>query len=206
LHIYILPSERDTVLSDPSALATRAIISAKRDILVSTAWGIPISVGNLADDADLDHAIEQLGVIATGAEWDSLSSAHTPEQKRNAILDFWRKKNPSRMSPHAANENENPAMEVFYSRVEYANSHFGTTFQAGWKSDRGHVYIALGPPDMIDSHPEASMRQAYGGLQKPYEIWQYSGSNLRYTFVDEYMLGDYRLHGAPPQEGTFIWE
>ncbi len=204
LHTFVLPSARDTSLNDLSTLETRAITSAKRKILVTIAQGIPISAG------DLDRAIEQLGVIATGAEWDSLSHARTPRQKRDAILDFWRKKNaPSSML--ASSNSENRAMEVFYSRVEYANAHFGTTFQAGWKSDRGRVYIAYGPPDLIDSHPEgyeasSTMRQAYGGLQAPYEVWQYSTQGMRYIFVDEYMLGDYRLRGAFPPEGTFVWQ
>ncbi|HZK75637.1 MAG TPA: GWxTD domain-containing protein, partial [Candidatus Kapabacteria bacterium] len=159
IHIYVLPSAQDTTLNDPSALETRAITSAMRQVLVTIAQGIPISVG------DLDRAIEQLGVIATGHEWDSLSNAHTPKQKRDAILDFWQKKNS--FSSALRRDDQNRAMEVFYSRVEYANAHFGTTFQAGWKSDRGHIYIALGPPDLIDSHPQgyeasSTMRQAYG--------------------------------------------
>ena len=52
----------------------------------------------------------------------------------------------------------NQPMEVFYSRVEYANTHFGTGQQA-WKSDRGRVYIALGAPDAIDSHPDEMMQK-----------------------------------------------
>jgi len=198
MHTYILPNARDTGLEDPSVLGTRAIASAQREIIVAIASGIPISAG------DLDQAIAQLGVIASGVEWDSLNRARTPEEKRDAILDFWKKKNPA-FGLHASPEAGNRAMEVFYSRVDYANAHFGTTFQAGWKSDRGRVYIELGPPDAIDSHPEG-YTQAYGGLQMPYEIWDYSRLGQRYTFVDEYMLGDYRLRGAQPPEGTFIWE
>lgn len=198
LHTYVLPSAQDTVLTDPTALETRAITSAERPVSVTIAQGIPIASG------DLDQAIEQLGVIATGSEWDSLSRARTSEQKRDAILDFWRKKNG--LSVYGlSHAHASRAMEVFYSRVEYANAHFGTSFQAGWKSDRGHVYIALGPPDLIDSHPQG-IAQAYGGLQAPYEAWQYSSRNLRYTFVDEYMLSDYRLRGAFPPEGTFFWQ
>ena len=198
LYTYVLPSARDTSLTDPAVLERHAITSAKRDLEVSVARGIPIAAG------DLDQAIEQLRVIATGSEWDSLSSARTSEEKRNAILDFWRKKG------RYSNTGSNRAMEVFYSRVEYANAHFGTTFQAGWKSDRGRVYIALGPPDIIDSHPEG-YTSAFGGVPRPYEIWEYTSLadrslDERYVFVDEYIVGDYRLRGALPPEGTFIWE
>jgi|GEM_PF-2826000 len=206
LRTYILPSAPDTSLKDPSTLERRAIVSSERKILVAIAEGIPISSG------DLDQAIAQLGVIATAAEWDSLSSARTAEQKRNAILDFWKEK--GRSSNSLSNKRDastaNRAMDIFYSRVEYANSHFGTTFQAGWKSDRGHVYIALGPPNFIDSHPKwdessPTTPPAYGGFQKPYEIWDYS-ADRSYTFVDDYMLGNYRIQGALPPEGTFEWD
>lgn len=190
---FILPSVSDTSVTDLSALGHRAFLGASRDILVRIARGIPSSA------TDLEQAIDQLRIIATGAEFDSLSDAKTPKEKRDAILEFWNQKELSGNGPGTTANYWNHPKDVFYARVEYANAHFSDGVQQGWKSDRGRVYIALGPPDAIDAHPFETM-------QKPYEIWEYSGLNARYTFVDEYMLGDYRLRGPMPPTGTFVWE
>ncbi len=187
LRTYVLPSALDTALTDPRDLNTRALTWSERPITVRGFRGIPIAT------SDLDEAIEQLQLIATGSEWDSLSIASTAKEKRDAILDFWHKRNPQRDAI------DNRPMQVFYARVEYANEHFSSGFQPGWKSDRGRVYIALGSPDYVDSHP-------YEAMQQPYEVWQYSRFHASYRFVDQYMLGDYRLVGVGPLNGTFVWD
>jgi len=193
LKTFILPSVGDTSLTDPATLEKLALTYDSRKIVVSSAHGIPIT----ADD--LDQAIEQLRLIATGDEWDSVSRPTTISEKRQAILDFWRNRMHVRSSNLYSDETINGPIQVFYSRIEYANAHFGNGFQPGWKSDRGHVYIALGQPDFIDSHP-------YERMQKPYEIWDYSSLHTKYYFVDQYMMGDFRLTGVPPSPGTFVWE
>jgi GWxTD domain-containing protein len=206
VRIFVLPGIQDANVADLRSLGKRALLGGERNIVVRIAGGIPSSV------ADLDQAIDQLRIIATGSEFDSLSNAKTAKEKRDAIIAFWNQKNVSEKEPgNAVGDEGNRPKDVFYARVEYANAHFGTGFQSssvssptmtmnsGWKSDRGRVYIALGEPDYIDSHPNETM-------QKPYEIWEYTALNARYTFVDEFMLGDYRLRGSFPPSGTFIWE
>ena len=186
LRMYVLPSIADTNLRSPEDLQKRAIAISERSIIVTTERGIPIS------ESDLAQAIDQLHLIATGSEWDSLNVAQTTAQQRDAILEFWRRKNPGVGG-------YNRPMQIFYARVQYANDHFGGGVSEGWRSDRGRVYIALGPPEYIDSH-------AYEATQKPYEIWQYPSLHLSCTFVDRYMLGDYRLVGPLPAPGTFVWD
>ncbi|MGC1265355.1 MAG: GWxTD domain-containing protein, partial [Candidatus Acidiferrum sp.] len=62
---------------------------------------------------------------------------------------------------------------------------------AGWRTDRGHIYILYGPPDEIDSHPKEG--------QKPgIEVWTYRhiegvGNNDTITFIDHTGQGDYQL-------------
>jgi GWxTD domain-containing protein len=193
LKTYILPSIGDTSLTDPALLEKRALTHDSRKIIVSSAHGIPIAA------ADLDQAIDQLRIIATGDEWDSLSRATSVDEKRQCILHFWKNRMQARPGDRYSGEAINRPMQVFYSRIEYANAHFGTGFEPGWKSDRGHVYLALGQPDFIDSHP-------YETMQKPYEIWEYSSLHAKYYFVDQYMMGDFRLTGMGPAPGTFIWD
>ncbi|MDP4199401.1 MAG: GWxTD domain-containing protein [Bacteroidota bacterium] len=194
LRFFLLPRVEDTSLAGQSQLAKRAIATSERGITVSGVHGIPLT------NANLDEAIEQLRIIATSSEWDSLTSAESTREKREAILEFWRKRNPNESERLDQRSHTNRPMQVFYSRIDYANAHFHAGFQSGWKSDRGRVYIALGPPDVLDRHP-------YEANQKPYEVWDYSvPMHMRYVFVDSYMLGDYRLTGAAPPQGTFVWQ
>ncbi|HWF44491.1 MAG TPA: GWxTD domain-containing protein [Candidatus Kapabacteria bacterium] len=189
LHLYILPSVKDTNLRTLAELHARAIASGERNITVNSAHGIPVAA------ADLDQAIDQLHLIATGTERDSLDVAKTAAQKREAILDFWQRRNPERGGA-------NRPMQIFYARVQYANEHFSGGLSQGWRSDRGRVYVALGPPEYVDSHP-------YDTRRPPYEVWEYpnlsASVSRRYVFIDRYMLGDYRLEGPSPPSGTFIW-
>ncbi len=187
LRTYILPSVSDTALKLPDELSKHAIAQGVRRIVVTAERGVPIS------EPDIEMAIEQLRIIATSREWDSLTSPQNTNDKREAILEFWRKRNPE------AQERFNRPMQIFYARVQYANDHFHGGFGEGWKSDRGRLYIALGAPDFVDCHP-------YEAMQKPYEVWEYSRYHTRYYFVDQYMLGDYRLSGPRPSSGTFVWD
>ena len=200
LRTYILPALSDTNISDTAELARRSIASASRIIRVGIAPGVPISLN------DLDQAIDQLRIIATSTEWDSLSNAKTRQQKRDAILNFWSHKRftSSDASQNSYGPGDNEAMEIFYARIEYANQHFSTGFGQGWRSDRGHVYIALGAPDKMEDNAQG-YSQTFGGMQRAYQVWSYTRLGMSYAFVDDYGLGDYRLRGVFPPEGTFQW-
>ena len=194
LRTFILLTVADTVLRAPGELAKHAMAYAERRLTVRTERGIPMS------GPDIDHALEQLRIIATGSEWDSLTAGTTLREKREAIREFWEKRNPVAAGGSSRPmDRANRPMQVFYARVQYANDHFSSGMEPGWRSDRGHVYIALGSPDFVDAH-------AYEATQKPYENWEYTSLHVRYAFIDQYMLGDYRLIGAPPARGTFIWD
>jgi hypothetical protein len=76
-------------------------------------------------------------------------------------------------------------MEEYYRRVAFANRSF-TTFRDGWKTDRGMVYIILGPPDEIERRP-------FNRGNKPYVVWSYYRYNREFVFLDDTGYGEYRL-------------
>jgi len=186
LEFYLFSHPADTSLTDVDQLRSRAALYASRRVTIELGRGMPIA------GADVDEAIDQVDLISTSAESDSLRAAKTLPEKRKALADFWRRRNPDPGS------HENRAMQVFYRRVQYANETFSNPMH-GWRSDRGRTYIVLGAPTTVDRHP-------YEVNQKPYEIWYYNDLNTRYVFVDEYMLGDYRLASAPAPTGMFLWQ
>ncbi|MBE0644641.1 MAG: GWxTD domain-containing protein [Bacteroidetes bacterium] len=135
--------------------------------------GAPISI------ADLEDAIDQLRYFAKSDELDYIREPQDEDERRRRFEDFWERHNPTPGSK------TNAAMIEYYNRVAYSNQHFGH-YLAGWKTDRGMVYILYGPPDYIDRHP-------VDVESKPYEVWEYYDLNKRYVFIDESGFGDYRL-------------
>ncbi len=135
--------------------------------------GIPSSV------RDLDKAIAQLIYIASSSEISDMEDAKTKEEKIKLYLDFWKKKDPT------PNTEENEVRDEYYRRVAYANENFSHYIE-GWKSDRGMVFIILGPPNNVDRHP-------FEYDSKPYEVWEYYNLSKDFVFVDETGFGDYRL-------------
>ncbi|MDM7925341.1 MAG: GWxTD domain-containing protein [bacterium] len=131
--------------------------------------------------ADLDKMIEQIRYIAKGSEIKKIKKKQG-EDRLEAFREFWRQRDPT--PDTEANELE----EEYYRRVEFANQNFGT-FIDGWKSDRGMVYILLGPPGEVERHP-------FESGSKPYEIWTYYTFNRSVLFVDHTGMGDYRLEGT----------
>lgn len=128
---------------------------------------------------DLDKAIAQLVYIASSSEKNYIESAPTKEEKIKRYLEFWKKKN-----PNPAVE-DNRVFDEYYRRINYANENY-SHYTEGWRTDRGMIYITLGPPNNIDRHP-------FDYDSKPYEIWEYYDLNQQYVFMDENGFGDYRL-------------
>jgi len=186
LETFMLADAKDTLIASIDSLKKHALAYRSRKMELTGVHGIPLA------GLDLDDAIQQLTYIATGNAYDSLVHAETKKEKRRAIMDFWDK-----MNWHNGQHTARP-MEVFYRRVQYANDHY-KSITAGWRSDRGKVYITLGAPTSIDRH-------AYDANNRPYEVWQYYDLNQQYYFSDQYMLGDYRLVSMLPPTGTFLWQ
>src|SRR5579863_4831283 len=120
------------------------------------------------------------------------------DEERDAFIEqFWLRRNPNPDSP------ENEFREEHYRRIAYANEHFAAG-KPGWKTDRGHIYIAFGKPDSTDSHPSGGSYQRpmdEGGGETstfPFEIWHYRylegiGENVDLEFVDTCQCGDYHF-------------
>jgi GWxTD domain-containing protein len=157
--------------------------------------------------------------IITDQERKAFLSLSNDEERDNFIEQFWRRRNPDPESP------DNSYREEHYRRIAYSNEHYAAG-KPGWMTDRGHIYIAYGPPDSIDSHPSGGMynrpMDEGGGNTEtyPFEVWHYRhidgiGDNIDIEFVDSCMCGDYHmtinraekdalLH--VPGAGATLWE
>jgi GWxTD domain-containing protein len=140
---------------------------------------------------------EDVRWIITDQEMQAFKNLGNDEERDQFIENFWLRRNPNPDSP------ENEYREEHYQRIAYTNEHFAAG-KPGWKTDRGHIYIAYGKPDNIDSHPSGGsydrpMEEGGGNTSTfPFEIWHYRylqgiGDNVDIEFVDSCMCGDYHM-------------
>jgi GWxTD domain-containing protein len=140
---------------------------------------------------------EDVRWIITDQEKKAFLSLSNDEERDAFIEQFWRRRNPNPDSP------ENEFREEHYRRIAYANEHFAAG-KPGWMTDRGHIYIAYGPPDSQETHPSGGpydrpIEEGGGETQTfPFETWHYRyiegiGENIDIEFVDTCMCGDYHM-------------
>ena len=134
--------------------------------------------------------------IITDQEAKTFKSLSNDEERDSFIEQFWQRRNPN------PDSNDNEYRDEYYARIAYANEHFAAG-QPGWMTDRGHIYIAYGKADSIDSHPSGGSYERpidEGGGETstfPFEVWHYRylegiGDNIDIEFVDTCMCGEYK--------------
>jgi len=159
-----------TLLNIGNYILTVRLKDANENILASTSktfysrWvGLPATVDNI------DKAIDQMIYIANPNEIEYMENGKDEEEKTKRFVEYWKTKDPS-----PGNE-ENEVFQEYYGRVNFANEQF-SHYREGWQSDRGMVFIILGPPNNVDRHP-------FEYDSKPYEIWQYYEINRSFPFL-----------------------
>jgi len=113
-----------------------------------------------------------------------------PSERDKFIEEFWKKRDPN------PETEMNEFKEQYYARIEEVNKLFREGGQ-GWLSERGRVYILLGPPDQRVTYPRGL--NLYG---KPTEIWYYGFFPI--VFIDYYWSGNYQLEPESAQHLTEI--
>lgn len=148
------------------------VASVKKDIY-SRIFGMPSTI------IDLDKAIEQMTYIASSSQVDEIKDSKTYQEKLDKFIAFWNSKKPNK------NSDENPIMNEYYRRIDYANKNFKGIGE-GWRTDMGMIYVTFGPPSNVERH-------SFEMDSKPYEIWEYYDQNRYFVFVDRTGFGDYYL-------------
>lgn len=103
-----------------------------------------------------------------------------PAAERSRLWrEFYAETDPNKTTP------ENEALNEYFGRISAANSRFTDEGVAGWRTDRGEVFIALGAPDeFIESSPGTAGRVVR---------WTYFNHRLALFFQDETGFGRLRL-------------
>jgi GWxTD domain-containing protein len=85
--------------------------------------------------------------LLSSEEDRAVRALRTAEEHQQFVASFWDARDPTPDTP--ANEFQ----EEFRRRLEAANRLFAETAKPGWRTDRGKIYILMGPPDEIASAP-----------------------------------------------------
>lgn len=127
---------------------------------------------------DIDFALEMISNIESDNILDSFMKQNLSSEE--LLKQYWKSKDPT---PETA---FNELMEVFYDRVDYAESNFrNLSGTSGAKSDRGKVYIRNGAPDKIE--------RGVNSDGKITETWYYDNPKRIFVFVDLRGDGSFRL-------------
>jgi GWxTD domain-containing protein len=127
---------------------------------------------------NVDEAMEQMRYILESDERKLLKDANRHEREQ-LFLSFWADRDPT---PETS---KNELMDEYYMRVAYAKQNF-ESFQPGWKTDMGMIYIMFGPPDEVERYDQPSKGYAR-------RTWHYYRINRSFVFVDDTGFGDFRL-------------
>ena len=151
---------------------------------------------------------EDVAYIITEEERKTFKRLQNAEEREQFIEQFWLRRDPT---PDSV---ENEYKEEVYRRIAYANQYFGSGF-AGWRSDRGRIYITFGPPDEREENVGGGMYQRPmdegGGFTQtyPFERWRYRylediGTNIEIEFVDKTLTGEFRMAMDPSEKDALI--
>lgn len=105
-------------------------------------------------DPESQRFYEYARLIMTGEEDKIFSQLTDAASRQEFIEEFWAKRDPD------PETEENEFKNEFYRRIDYANKHFREGVP-GWKTDRGRIYIYMGPPDKFEeffTHDDPNIR------------------------------------------------
>lgn len=135
---------------------------------------------NLNLDPESRAFYETARLVMTDAEQTIFAHLPDAESRREFIKEFWDKRDPD-------TETEvNEAKQEFDRRIEYINKRFREG-RKGINTDRGRIYLYLGPPEKTEEYPMMS-----GGLGGEL-LWVYYKYELGIYFVDPNGMGNYAI-------------
>jgi GWxTD domain-containing protein len=129
---------------------------------------------------------EDVPYIIASVEREAFLQLANDQERDQFIEQFWQRRYPVPIYE------ENPFEEEHYRRIAYSNDHFSTDLR-GWRTDRGRIYIAWGPPDEIRDMPYPDSQSS-----ESLQIWQYRsldgiGENVGVKFTHIRGFPDYQL-------------
>ena len=134
---------------------------------------------------------EVVPYIITDTEKKVFENLPNEEERGRFITRFWEKRDPDPATP------ENEFKTVYFKRIALANKNFGTSGISGWRTDRGKIFILLGPPQEIqrDFNPASTSALTMNAARETWNYWNLANPrlpyNLEFSFLDKHGTGNY---------------
>ncbi len=106
--------------------------------------GRPEAARGAVDDPTTEWIEGPVRYLVTRSESRLFRTLETAPERVAFIRAFWERRDPDPRTP------QNEARLAFWQRVAAANAQFTGSGKPGWKTDRGKIYILLGPADDIE--------------------------------------------------------
>ena len=147
--------------------------SVRTPVFVSFGENLPVTT--------FDEMLQYLRFYASPARLQALRDAGDA-QRAEAWSRFLAETDPNPQTP------VHEGLRDYFGRVRVANERFREEGGAGWMSDRGMVFVALGDPDQIYEQGTSDVSQR-GRAQ----IWEYRNYGVQLVFIDQSGFGRWRL-------------
>jgi len=143
-----------------------------------------------------DWLTKEVFYLITPVEKEIFLKLQTSRERDRFIEAFWKQRDPT------MGTERNEFREEHYKRFNHANTRFISAGKEGWKTDRGKIYIILGPP---------LTNRIFNGsdVYYPCEAWSYQGIEefglphaFNLLFYQKGRIGDYILY-QPGMEGPW---
>jgi GWxTD domain-containing protein len=126
--------------------------------------------------------------IITSSERNAYRALVTDEERLRFIEFFWARRDRTPDTP------ENEFRRDYLERYAFVMNHLSAG-KPGWATDRGRLYLILGPPHSVQQNPMGRY-----GLERPSEIWTYNNldipgfpASFDFEFVDFKGTADFEL-------------
>ena len=126
--------------------------------------------------------------IITDGERARYRALESETERLEFIEEFWHRRDPT------PGTTENEYRREYLERFATVLHRFGAG-KPGWATDRGRIYLLLGPPNSIQQNPMGRY-----SLERPSEIWSYNNldvpgipASIDVNFVDFKGTGDFEI-------------
>ena len=173
------PVESQVVRLSPDSVALGALTLIVGEGETERKVSALVSFTNAWVVTNFDEMLDLLRYFGHDEEVNAMRKAPESERARR-WREFYTATDPNTGTP------ENEALNTYFTRISQANQRFNDEGVAGWRTDRGEVYVNLGPPDeVVENTPGTTANRIVR--------WSYINLRLELFFRDESGFGRLRL-------------
>ncbi|MBI1358277.1 MAG: GWxTD domain-containing protein [Acidobacteria bacterium] len=193
--------------AEPARSATP--VSAMAGVLLAgglallAAWPTPATAQSAMSAAHEKWLKEDVVWLLPLEERRAFEALPSDAERDEFIAKFWADRDPTPGTP------ENEFKTEHYRRIAYVNDRYKDEEpRGGWRTERGRIYILLGPPDEIEAHPSGGGNPPVNlPPAAPYEMWRYRAQGDRpegfFVFADRDSSGVFTMiRGEFPPAGS----